>query len=336
MNRFSRYVITALAVIFISLVTGAVTPSEQTRTTPFPYPTAPDSMVSLNDRTSYVMRHFWDKTNPRKLMSDSAKWAQTFRDYVEFIPHTPADSVRKAVAHLIALLDDDPRALQILASSAERELYGPTAQFWSEEPYLMFTRPVLRNKKVKDSVKQYYLDQIKMLNASQVGANVAPLTYITRDGATHKLYDVKGEAILLLFQPLDCFDCAMMRLRLEADAATYELVKAGKLKIVIINPEVDSPQWRDQMNQYPEEWEIGSNPAAPGLIDLRIMPANYLLDGDFRIVARNMPTDQILQVTGNLYRSMIMDDGDNNADESSSVESIEEVTPQGDSSVSPE
>ena len=61
----------------------------------------------------------------------------------------------------------------------------------------------------------------------------------------------------------------MTRLRLEADIATGNVVKDGRLKIVIINPGKDSQEWRSAMANYPYDWEIGSAPDAAKEVDLR-------------------------------------------------------------------
>lgn len=268
--------------------------------TPFEYPLAPDSITSLQGKTSYVMLRFWDKADLKKLMADTAKFRKAFHDYVSFIPFAHVDSIKKSVSALTSRFSNDPKAMLIIAQTAEKELFGPEADFWSEEPYMLFIRPLLTNKKVKAQDKERYLSQIKMLNSSQVGSNIAPLSYTTRHGAVHNLYDQKGDFILLLFQNEECDDCSMMRLRLEADIATGNVVKDGRLKIVIINPGKDTPGWRSAMANYPYEWEIGSSTKAAEEVDLRFMPTSYLLDNEYKIVLKNMDLNQILSLTSAL------------------------------------
>lgn len=268
--------------------------------TPFEYPLAPDSIESLQGKTSYVMLKFWDKADMKKLMADTTQFRKAFHDYVSFIPFAHVDSIKKSVGALTSRYANDPKALLLIANMAEKELFGPEADFWSEEPYMLFIRPLLTNKKVKEKEKQHYLDQIKMLNASQIGSNMAPISYTTRHGAKHQLYDQKGEYVLVLFQNDDCSDCSMTRLRLEADIATGNVVKDGRLKIVIINPGKDSQEWRSAMANYPYDWEIGSAPDAAKEIDLRIQPTSYLLDKDYQILMKNLSLNQILAFTAAL------------------------------------
>ena len=48
--------------------------------TPFEYPLAPDSIESLQGKTSYVMLKFWDKADMKKLMADTTQFRKAFQD----------------------------------------------------------------------------------------------------------------------------------------------------------------------------------------------------------------------------------------------------------------
>ncbi|MCM1504149.1 MAG: DUF5106 domain-containing protein [Muribaculum sp.] len=293
-------------ILYIILSFMALCASAQTQDsikmpeTPFEYPLAPDSITSLQGKTSYVMLRFWDKADMKKLMSDTVKFRKAFHDYVSFIPFAHVDSIKKSAHALTSQFSNDPKALLLIAQMAEKELFGPEADFWSEEPYMLFIRPLLTNKKVKNQDKARYLSQLKMLNASQIGSNIAPFSYITRHGAEHSLYDQKGDYILVLFQDENCADCPMMRLRLEADIATGNVIKDGRLKLVIINPGKDTPEWRSAMANYPFAWEIGSAEKVGEEVDLRMMPNSYLLDNEYKIILKNIDLNQILSLTSAL------------------------------------
>ncbi len=268
--------------------------------TPFEYPLAPDSITSLMGKTSYVMLRFWDKADMKSLMADTVKFRKAFHDYVSFIPFAHVDSIKQSAQALTSRFSNDPKALLLIAQTAEKELFGPEADFWSEEPYMLFVRPLLTNKKVKNQDKAHFLSQLKMLNASQIGSNIAPFSYTTRHGAEHNIYDQKGDFILILFKNEDCVDCPMMWLRLEADIATGNVIKDGRLKLVIINPGKDSQEWRSAMANYPYAWEIGSSEKVGEEVDLRILPNNYLLDNEYKIILKNIDLNQILSLTAAL------------------------------------
>lgn len=274
--------------------------------TPFEYPLAPDTLSTLEARTGYVMTHFWDKADMKKVMADTAKFHKAFSDFVGFIPYSRMDSVKKAITSFTGRFASDPKAVTKIAAEAERTLFGPEADFWSEDCYLMFLRPLLSNKKIKPAQKERYLKQIQMLNASQPGANMISFDYTTRHGATHSLYDNKAEYIVVLFQPEDCSDCSMTRLRLNADAATTKLVKNGTVKIVLINPSQPSPTWRADMEGYPYEWEIGSAPTVDEKVDIRVLPNIYLLDKDYHILAKRLDLNQLLALMATINQHQVL------------------------------
>lgn len=275
-------------------------------TTPFEYPSAPDSLSTLDERTSYVMLRFWNKADMKKLMADTAQFHKAFADFISFAPYARADSVRSAITALTGRYANDPKSLLLIASEAERTLFGPEAEFWSEDCYILFLRSVLTCKKIKQADKEKYLAQIRMLNSSQKGASIAIFDYTTRYGARHSLYDNKADYVILLFQPEECSDCAMTRLRLSADVATSRLVKNGTVKIVIINPAEPSAGWRADMEDYPYDWEIGSAPDVGTLVDVRMLPTAYLLDKDFRILARNLNLNQLLAFTASVNHDQML------------------------------
>ena len=130
--------------------------------------------------------------------------------------------------------------------------------------------------------------------------------YTTRHGATHSLYDNKAEYIVVLFQPEDCSDCSMTRLRLNADAATTKLVKNGTVKIVLINPSQPSPTWRADMEGYPYEWEIGSAPTVDEKVDIRVLPNIYLLDKDYHILAKRLDLNQLLALMATINQHQVL------------------------------
>ncbi|WP_290100012.1 DUF5106 domain-containing protein [uncultured Muribaculum sp.] len=270
-------------------------------TTPFEYPMAPDSLPTLQARTSYVMMHFWDAADMNKILSDTAKFNQAFHDFVSFIPYSYADSIKRSISILVEKMGEEPEHLLRMARRAEAEMYGPEADFWSEASYLMFLRPVLNNKKIKNKDKEYYLTQVKKLNSSQIGATFPSFPYTTRHGAGHNLYEYNTKYKYVLFHPSDCSDCSLTRLRLEADGVTSMLTEDNRLKIFVIAPDKPGSGWNAAMENYPYSWEIGYSPKAADMVDLRVLPTVYVLDENNKIIDRNLTVDQLLALSAAIY-----------------------------------
>ena len=95
--------------------------------TPFAYPQAPDTLSTLEDRTSYVIMKFWDNCDFKKVMPDTAKFNRAFRDYISFVPYAYTDSIRKSANALLNRFKDNPKAiLQIAISSVPKPRSGAT------------------------------------------------------------------------------------------------------------------------------------------------------------------------------------------------------------------
>lgn len=270
----------------------------------FEYPMAPDSLPTLTDKTSYIVLRFWDKCDFKKALEDENEFGKAFNDYVSFMPYANIDSVKLSVTKLMNRLSKEPKHTLAIARAAENALYGPEAEFTGDEIYLMFARSVLSNKKIKEVDKVRYLEQTRILNGSILGAGAPALTYTTRYGATHQLHDQAGEFIVLFFNDPDCDECSMIKLRLSADVAVNNMLKSGRLKIVTIYSGEPDDNWKQKMSDVPYEWEVGANPEADTVYDLRKMPNIYLLDSERKIIGKDMSTDQILNLAAYLNQQV--------------------------------
>ena len=286
----------------ISFIAFALSANAEVSQPPFKYPEIPDSLTTLQDRTTYIMTRFWDNADMKSLMADTAKFNRAFADYASFIPYANVDSVKSSINALTARFKDDPKNLLKLAKAAEKEMFGPDAEFWADEQYMLFTRPVFVNKKISSKDKQYFLDQVKMLNSSQLDATVATIDYTTRHGAKHVLQEQKSDYFLLYFRNGDCQDCNMTQLRMETDVAINNLQKAGKFKIIDIYVGTPDDSWKSSVESLPYEWEAGYSTTVQNLIDVRELPRMYLLDKNYKIIARNLGVNQVLSIASELYK----------------------------------
>ena len=124
------------------------------------------------------------------------------------------------------------------------------------------------------------------------------LPYVTREGARHDLKDQAAEFVIIFFNDPDCDECAMIKLRLDADVKATALQEAGRLKIVSISPLEAEDEWRSKVSGYPSAWEVGATPEADNVYDLRQTPSIYLLDRNHRILAKNLSLDVLLHTLG--------------------------------------
>ena len=290
--------ILTFAILFLSALSNA----NAQDSTPFPYPEIPDSLTTLQQRTDYLIMNFWKGADMKKVLNDTTMLNKAFADYTSFMPYASPDSVKKSINTLLAPYKNDAKSILKLVRRAEKEMYGPDPSIIANEPYLIFTKAVFTNKKINQKEKEKYLSHVKMINSSQVGASILPLRYTTRYNAVHEAQEQPGEYKILYFYLPDDPDVAMNHLRLKADAALGSLSKAGTVKIIDIMVGKPSDEWKASVSDFPYEWEAGVAENAGETIDLRMLPAIYLLDKDNKVIARNMSLDSILQIAKALYQ----------------------------------
>lgn len=94
----------------------------------------------------------------------------------------------------------------------------------------------------------------------------------------------------------------MISLRLETDFAVNSLSKNGTLKIVDIYTGTPDENWKKSVEKYPYEWEAGTSDDIGKYIDIRNLPAMYLLDKDRKIILRDMNINQALSMASAIYK----------------------------------
>ena len=136
----------------------------------FPYPMAPDTCTTLESRCNYIITHFWDGYDISKPISDEAVFEDTFRDFVDFFRFAHRNIVMNSVSDLMNKAQSNSSNLLKLGEVAERALYGTEAEFWSDEVYVAFIKPLASNKSLPKQVRERYASQLARINSVQVGA----------------------------------------------------------------------------------------------------------------------------------------------------------------------
>lgn len=264
-------------------------------TTLFPYPEAPESMKTIDERCSYVIEHFWDRCNINQAFSSRSKLQQAFNDYIQIIPYANADVVHKSVDQLIDKVKKNPGNLLSLAEMAEGIMYSDTAHIVCDEVYYPFAKAVAENKKIKPADKARFVAHAKILGGSQVGMTAPDFTYTLPDGSKHKFSELAPSYVILFFSEPDCIDCNMARVRLTADYNINQFINRGQLKIVCIYPgNADDTEWKSLVDRMPDNWVVGACADADQIYDMRNRPAIYYINNKRNILSKSMTVDQLL------------------------------------------
>ena len=146
--------ITALA-LYASTTSAQVQLADQLPGTLFAYPQAPDTCSTLESRCNYIITHFWDNFDISRPITDDVAFESTFRDFVDFFRYAHRNVVLVNVRDFINKAQSNAANLQKVGEVAERALYGPTAEFWSDEVYVAFAKPLASSKQLPKAVREH-------------------------------------------------------------------------------------------------------------------------------------------------------------------------------------
>lgn len=265
----------------------------------FAYPLAPDTCSTLESRCNYIISHFWDNFDISKPISDDLAFELTFRDFVDFFRYGHRNVALGAVRDLVNKAQSNTANLLKLGQVAERALFGTEAEYWSDEVYVAFAKPLAGNKQLPREVRDHYGEQLARINAVQVGSTL-DFEYVGIDGLKHRLSELTAPTYILLFID-DSTDSMIGRLRLSTDVALNALLNEGNAQLVCLCMNKYSADWATAAAAYADNWIIGCGENLARELDLRAYPCCYVLDGDRMIANKSLSVEGLMSAVNPGY-----------------------------------
>ncbi|MBR5639209.1 MAG: DUF5106 domain-containing protein [Muribaculaceae bacterium] len=266
-------------------------------TTLFEYPVAPDTCTSIESRCNYSVQHFWDKcelTKPFAAENDSLLM-EAMKTYIEIMRaganvNVSLGSVRNLMFKAQANHDNFLK----LAGIAEYLLYYHDTDI-VDDLYLTFAQSVADASWAKKEIRNHFSEQIKRLNTSKLGQPLLDFEYTSITGSRKQLSDNRSSSetlYVVLFSDGES-GSSIERMRLSTDITFGQLVDEGHIKVINIVLGDAPKQWDTDSQNYSEKWEVGASKDVAGKLDIRIMPCIFVLDEDFRVIAKNKTVDYL-------------------------------------------
>ena len=284
--------ITALVMTSVAAV-AQVQMAEQQPGTLFAYPLAPDSCSTLESRCNYIISHFWDPFDYSKPINDDVAFEVTFRDYVDFFRFAHRNVVLTSVRDFVNKAQANTANLKKVGEVAERALYGTSAEFWSDEVYVEFAKPLARSKQLPRELRDYYASQLARINSVQVGA-VLDFEYVGADGLKHRLIELPEAQMYILLFIDDSTDSMIGRLRLSTDVALNALLENGEVKLLCLSNNKYSADWATTALGYSDLWQVGCSEKLTENLDLRALPCCYILDAERTILSKAVTVEGLM------------------------------------------
>ena len=281
---------------FIFIITALLSGSKALgQATLFDFPIAPDTCSNIESRCNYSVQHFWDNCNltkPFEAQNDSLLM-EAMMTYFDIMKAGANVNVSlSSVRNLMFKSQANHDNFQKLLSLSEYMLYYHDFDF-IDDLYLTFAQSGADATWLKKDVRAHYADQVKRINASKLGATMLDFEFTSITGARKHLSDCKSTAkfYVLMFSVARDSGSSIERMRLSTDVALNKVVESGDVEIINIVVGDTPKQWDSDSKTYSETWVVGASKDVIEKIDLRIMPCVYILDGDFKVIAKNKTVD---------------------------------------------
>lgn len=256
----------------------------------FEYPTAPEELSSLIDKSDYLVEHFWDAMDFKtKQTVDQSALNHAFRVYTAPLRWANRDKALASVNKILSAVQKNPTLLLQFTKAAEENMYGPRAEVWVDEVYITFLKTFLKNKKVPEQRKTRYREQLDVLESCVVGGKAPEFEFENQNGSISSYFPMTTVTMLIFGDPSDT-DWRLSRLRMESNASLSQAVDKGKVNILFILPD-KKDNWQQDVTNYPSKWVLGCADNLEKKLDLRGKPSIYVIGSDGNIIMKNVPLD---------------------------------------------
>lgn len=238
----------------------------------FSLPEVPAMLVTPEQKTEFIATHYWDNFDfsDTTLISRADITEQAFADFVSILSSIASSQLMdKGATTLMNKASADSAMYAHFATLSERYLYDPNSPLRNEDIYIAVLKNIITNETLDESRKIRPRYQLRMALRNRKGNKAADFTYTTPTGSKARLYQVKGDPLLLFFYRPGCETCKSVKEYI----TNREIDK--KVKIIFVNPETDVH--------------------LDTIYDLRASPVLYLLDRNKKVLLKDASIEVIEQ-----------------------------------------
>ncbi|WP_282638544.1 DUF5106 domain-containing protein [Sphingobacterium thalpophilum] len=260
---------------------------------------ASGQMLSTADST---LLHFWDQfdMNDTAQVKNPDKGEQRLADFLGLLSRTPDSAMRdRAVDSMLNKAKSNRASFDHFVKLYEHYLYDGNSPMRNDVVYESVLRYLIKTDLLSDLEKEAYRSVYKLVLRNKMGQTAEDFSYVTADGSTQKLSQVKAKYTLLLFYDPDCAHCKETIQQLRDTPQLVQLFAQLQVKILAIDPWGDRSKWKNYQSELSYEWINGFDSEgkvlASNLYDLKASPTIYLLDENKRVLLKDTYLQQVIQ-----------------------------------------
>lgn len=289
MNKLLPLLIGLVGHLFISSNLMA-----QSATNGFTLPAIPDTLQTVESRSSYLVAHYWDRfsfADSLQFMNQPEMVEQAVVDYVDLFRLVPATEAENSLSALMDQASVTLNGFLFFYNTLEKYLYDATSPMRNEALFIPVLQKMMASNKLSDDDKLRPAMLLKSVSKNKVGNTAADFSYTKPDGSRHRLSEVQTPLTLLLFFDPECDDCHQVIMRLEKTDVLNQLTADRQLTVLAVYPGENKRLWQTMAQHMLPTWEIGMDESQTiynkELYDILGFPSMYLLDQHKTVILKD-------------------------------------------------
>lgn len=289
MNKLLSLLIGLVGHLFISSDLMA-----QSATNGFTLPAIPDTLQTVESRSSYLVAHYWDRfsfADSIQFMNQPEMVEQALVDYVDLFRLVPAAEAENSLSALMDQASVTLNGFLFFYNTLEKYLYDATSPMRNEALFIPVLQKMMASNKLSDDDKLRPAMLLKSVSKNKVGSTAADFSYTKPDGSQHRLSELQTPLILLLFFDPECDDCHQVIMRLEKTDVLNQLTADRQLTVLAVYPGENKRLWQTMAQHMLPTWEIGMDESQTiynkELYDILGFPSMYLLDQHKTVILKD-------------------------------------------------
>lgn len=289
MNKLLLLLIGLVGHLFISSDLMA-----QSATNGFTLPAIPDTLQTVESRSSYLVAHYWDRfsfADSLQFMNQPEMVEQALVDYVDLFRLVPAAEAENSLSALMDQASVTLNGFLFFYNTLEKYLYDATSPMRNEALFIPVLQKMMASNKLSDDDKLRPAMLLKSVSKNKVGSMAADFSYTKPDGSRHRLSEVQTPLTLLLFFDPECDDCHQVIMRLEKTDVLNQLTADRQLTVLAVYPGENKRLWQTMAQHMLPTWEIGMDESQTiynkELYDILGFPSMYLLDQHKTVILKD-------------------------------------------------